>query len=67
MEIPSIESSTRQERIDYVISQWMCNMRCASCGKCAILRGRDPEVLYSDYIEGLRPYQDISKEINKPV
>jgi len=65
MEIPPIENSTREQRLDYVISQWMCNFHCATCGKCRILKGRDPEDIFIDYIEGLRSYQEISTELNQ--
>ena len=33
------------------------------CGKCHILKGRDPETLYADYIEGKRSYMDVTLEI----
>ena len=31
--------------------------------KCRILKGRDAEILYADYIEGKRSYMDITLEI----
>ena len=34
-----------------------------TCGKCRILKGRDAEVLYADYIEGKRGYMDVTLEI----
>ncbi len=36
---------------------------CEACGKCRILKGRDAETLYADYIEGKRSYMDITLEI----
>ena len=33
------------------------------CGKCHILKGRDPETLYADYIKGKRSYMDVTLEI----
>ena len=37
--------------------------RCEAFGKCRILKGRDAETLYADYIEGKRSYMDITLEI----
>ena len=51
---PSIATSSREERRAFVAEQWECLNHCPSCGKCAILKGKDPEELYADYIEGKR-------------
>ena len=63
MQPPRIDNSTREERQAYVIDAWRCLHDCESCGKCRILRGRDTETLYADYIEGKRSYMDITLEI----
>ena len=63
MTAPDIESSTRAERLDYVLNEWKCLHDCDSCGKCHILRGRSEEELYADYIDGKRSYLDISLDI----
>ncbi len=60
---PKIETSTAEERRDYVLEAWRCLHDCEACGKCRILKGRDPETLYADYIEGKRSYMDITLEI----
>ena len=60
---PKIEQSTKEERREYVLSAWECLHDCESCGKCRILKGRDAETLYADYIEGKRSYMDITLEI----
>ena len=60
---PRIEESTKEERRAYVLDAWKCLNDCEACGKCRILRGRDPETLYADYIEGKRQYIDITMEI----
>lgn len=62
---PEINNSTREERIDYVRNAWQCMHNCELCGKCHILRGRDAETLYEDYIEGKRSYLKVSLEIRK--
>ena len=63
MSTPSIESSTREERLDYVLNEWRCLHNCELCGKCHILKGRSEEILYADYIDGKRSYMDITLEI----
>ena len=63
MQPPRIDNSTREERQAYVVNAWRCLHDCESCGKCRILRGRDAETLYADYIEGKRTYMDITLEI----
>lgn len=60
---PSIESSTREERLDYVLNEWKCLHNCDMCGKCRILKGRSETELYADYINGKRAYKDITLEI----
>ncbi len=57
---PNIENSTREERLAYVLEAWKCLHDCEACGKCRILKGRDAETLYADYIEGSRSYMDIT-------
>lgn len=57
---PQIENSTKEERRAFVQEAWKCLHDCESCGKCRILKGRDPETLYSDYINGIKTYIDIS-------
>lgn len=67
---PSIETSTKEEpfdsaqdRLAYVRERWECMHNCELCGKCHILKGRDAETLYADYIEGKRSYIDITLEL----
>ena len=57
---PKIEESTTEERRAFVLEQWKCLHNCELCGKCSILRGREAELVYSDYIEGVRTYMDIT-------
>ncbi len=60
---PNIENSTKEERQVFVREAWKCLYDCEACGKCRILKGRDAETLYADYIEGKRGYMDITLEI----
>ena len=62
---PSIDSSSKEERLAYVLDRWRCLHDCEACGKCRILRGRDAEILYTDYIDGNRSYRDITLEIRE--
>ena len=67
MNAPNIESSTKQERLEYVLEKWKCLHNCELCGKCHFLKGRSEELLYADYIEGKRSYMDITLEIKNSV
>ena len=68
MLLPQIETSTSEERRAYVLDAWKCLHDCEACGKCRILKGKDAEVLYADYIDGKRTYMDITFELrNKTV
>lgn len=60
---PKITESTKDERRAYVLEAWKCLHDCESCGKCRVLKGKDAEVLYEDYIEGNRSYIDITIEL----
>ena len=63
MAAPTIENSTVEERRSYVQEQWRCLHSCEMCGKCSILRGRDAEVVYADYIDGVCEYMYITFKI----
>lgn len=60
---PDIKTSTREERQTYVRNAWQCLHDCDLCGKCKILKGKDAETLYADYIEGKKSFLDITLEI----
>lgn len=62
---PAIESTTREQRRAFVRESWKCMHNCELCGKCHILKGRNAETLYADYIEGRRSYLDVTLEIRK--
>ena len=57
---PKIEESTKEERRAFVIDAWKCLHDCESCG---VLKGKDAETLYADYIEGKRTYMDVTLDI----
>lgn len=60
---PPIEQSTQEARRAYVLDAWKCLHDCESCGKCRILKGKDAETLYADYIEGKHSYMDVTLEL----
>ena len=60
--IPDIENSTREERENYIRQRFRCISDCDSCGICAMYRNKDPMLVYEDYIEGSRSFQEITSE-----
>lgn len=60
---PPTEQSTQEARRAYVLDAWKCLHDCESCSKCRILKGKDAETLYADYIEGKRSYMDVTLEL----
>ena len=46
-----------------MLDAWKCLHDCEACGKCRILKGRDAEMLYADYIEGKRSYMEVTLDI----
>ena len=62
MVTPDIETSTREERLEFIRDEFRCLGNCPICGKCSFLRGREAEDLYADYIEGHRSFRDITAE-----
>ena len=62
MTAPDIETSTKEERLEFIRDEFRCLGNCPICGKCSFLRGREAEDLYADYIEGYRSFRDITAE-----
>lgn len=62
MRPPDIATSTVEERRQYIRSAYPCIADCDMCGICAAFHGKDPEVAYDDYIQGLRDYMDVSSD-----
>ena len=62
MTAPDIETSTREERLEFIREEFRCRGNCPICGKCSFLRGREAEDLYADYIEGRRTFREITTE-----
>ena len=60
---PPIEQSTQEARRAYVIEAWKCLHDCESCGKCRILKGKDAETLYADYLVCKLGFSDVTLEL----
>lgn len=52
MRPPEIETSTREERKQYIQDTFQCKGDCDSCGFCAVYHGKSAEVVFADYVEG---------------
>lgn len=57
-----IHNSTKEQREQYIKEIFKCRADCDSCGLCAVLRGKTPEVAYADYIDGKRDFSDVAAE-----
>jgi len=62
---PEIESSTREERFNYIKETFSCKGDCDVCGICAVFRGKEPLVVFSDYVDGKRTFEEIYEEYKK--
>ena len=62
MVTPDIETSTMEERLEYIREEFKCLGNCPICGKCSFLKGREAEDLYADYIEGHLTFREITTE-----
>lgn len=62
MRTPDIETSTSEERRQYINDTFKCIADCDMCGLCVVFRGKDPELAYEDYINGKRNFMDVSAD-----
>ena len=62
---PEIDKSTAEERREYIKSRFPCISDCDMCGMCKVFHGKDPEMAYDDYIQGKRPFSDVSEDYRK--
>lgn len=49
---PTIENSTREERLAYVRHRYPCIADCDQCGLCKLFHGQDAEHALAAYIDG---------------
>ncbi|MGN1022901.1 MAG: hypothetical protein ACI4OJ_05335 [Lachnospiraceae bacterium] len=57
---PPLASSTKEERQAYIEETYHCINDCDMCGLCKIYHGKEPVLVYRDYIEGTREFADIA-------
>ena len=51
MSYPRIDSSTKEERFEYIKKTYRC---------IAALKGKTPEVAFQDYIDGVAEYPEVA-------
>lgn len=59
---PDINTSTKEERLAYINKTFWCRGDCDSCGICQVFHGKEPLLVFADYIEGKRTFREISEE-----
>lgn len=55
-------SASKEERENFIKTTYQCKVDCDLCGICAVFHGKDPMIVFKDYIEGHREYLDILKD-----
>ena len=63
--IPEIESSTVEERREYIKKRYPCIANCDMCGLCKVFRGKDAQTAYDDYIQGKRSFMEVSEDYRR--
>ena len=53
---PDIATSTREERLAWLHTRYVCIADCDACGICASFHGKDPERALADYVDGKVDY-----------
>ncbi|MDO4323475.1 MAG: hypothetical protein Q4C61_13190 [Lachnospiraceae bacterium] len=62
---PELSSSTREEREAFIKETFWCRSDCDSCGICQVYGGKEPLIVYEDYIEGKRTFQEIAEQYRR--
>ena len=62
MSAPEIETSTPEERREFIKAEFPCLNNCRLCGLCAVFHNRDAVDVYADYINGTRTFKEITDE-----
>jgi hypothetical protein len=61
MRRPEMETSTKEERLSYIRERFRCISDCDMCGICAMFQGKDPELVFQEYIDGHTDFTEIMK------
>lgn len=60
-----IEDSTPEERRQWLIKAFPCISDCEQCGLCKMYHNQDVELVYEDYIKGIKTFEEISKDYRR--
>ena len=60
-EPPSIEGSSRMDRLWFIKEKYPCIADCDQCGLCASFHGQDPTIAFGDYIDGRATFLEVAK------
>lgn len=60
--VPDLEASTKEQRAAYIRETFRCRSDCDICGICQVFRGQEPMLVFADYIDGKRTFQEIMGE-----
>lgn len=62
---PELSSSTKEEREAYIRETFWCRSDCDSCGICQVYAGKDPLLVYEEYIEGKKTFLEIAGQYRR--
>ena len=62
---PDIRNSSEEERRKYIKDRYPCIADCDMCGLCTVFHGKDAETAYSDYIQGIRSFVEVSDDYKR--
>ena len=62
---PDIENSTIEDRIAFIKAKYPCIADCDMCGLCKVVRGKNAEQAYDDYITGERSFMEVSADFKR--
>lgn len=64
--VKTIKQTTQKERQKIIDEMFQCHHGdCDNCGVCVIFKGTSPQLVYKDYIEGIREFAEIAREWNQ--
>lgn len=62
----SIENTTKETRKKHIDTMFHCRGGdCDNCGVCSIFKGKDPLLVFEDYIEGKKEFDEVYQPFRK--
>ena len=56
----------RNEKVyEWLKDRYPCIADCDMCGLCTVFRGKDAEMVYADYILGVRSFAEVSDDYKR--